>query len=72
MSKYSVTVFKPYPFKAGQKINISEGPKKGDWEVIGATEKKVRLKCPISKKEFEWDIFCFHTEDQEDVTWPLE
>lgn len=72
MSKHNVTVFKPYPFEVGQKINISGGPRKGDWEVTGITERKVKLKCPISKKEFEWDMFCFHTEDLANVTWPAE
>lgn len=72
MSKHNVTVFKPYPFEVGQKINIAGGPRKGDWEVVGVTEKKVKLKCPISKKEFEWALFCFHAEDQENVTWPKE
>ncbi len=70
MSTHNVTVFSPYPFRAGQKINISEGPRKGDWEVIGTTERKVKLKCPISKREFEWDNFCFHTEDLNNVSWP--
>lgn len=72
MSTHNVNVFKPYSFKVGQKITISEGPRRGDWEVIGITERKVKLKCPISKKEFEWDIFCFHVEDLELVKWPSE
>ena len=72
MPKQKVTVFKPYPFDTGQKINISDGPRKGDWEVVGMTERKVKLKCPISKKEFEWDMFCFHVEDRENEEWPKE
>ena len=72
MSKHNVTVFKPYSFKEGQKINISEGPRKGDWEVIGVSDKKVKLKCPISKKEFEWALFCYHVEDLENEEWPKE
>ena len=72
MSTYNVTLFKPYPFKEGQKITISHGPRRGDWEVIGLTERKVKLKCPISKKEFEWNRFCYYIEDHEDVPWPSE
>ncbi len=72
MSKHNVTVFKTYPFEAGKKINISDGPRKGDWEVIDAVKGKVKLKCPISKKEFEWDTFCFYVKDLENVKWPSE
>jgi len=72
MSTHNVTVFKPYPFKEGQKITVSQGPRRGDWEVIGITERKVKLKCPISKKEFEWNRFCYYIEDLEGVTWPSE
>ena len=72
MSKHNVAVFKPYPFQTGQKINISDGPRKGDWEVVGTTERKVKLKCPISKKEFEWDMFCFNVEDLANVDWPSD
>lgn len=71
MTTHNVTIFTPYSFTVGQKINISDGPRKGDWEVIGKTERKVKLKCPISKKEFEWDMFCFHVEDK-NTEWPKE
>lgn len=72
MSKHNVTIFKTYPFETGEKINISDGPRKGDWEVISVTKRKVKLKCPISKKEFEWDRFCYHINDLENVKWPSE
>ena len=70
MPKHTVSVFKPYPFAMGQKINIEGGPRNGDWEVIGVTEKKVRLRCPISHREFEWNRFCYFAGDSEDVEWP--
>ena len=72
MKKHSVAVFKPYPFTVGQKIRIEGGPRNGDWEVIGVTDKKVRLRCPISLKEFEWDHFCYFSEQFIEITWPKE
>ena len=70
MSRENVTLFKPYLFEPGQKIRISEGPRSGDWEVIGLDERKVRLKCPISLREFEWDRFCYNVELLENEEWP--
>ena len=35
MEKETVIIFRPYPFEVGQKIYIAEGPRHGDWEVIG-------------------------------------
>ncbi len=69
-SSYQVTFFSPYPFQKGQKIHISSGPRKGDWEVIGVDDKKVRLKCPVSLREFEWHRFCYYTGDKELSQWP--
>jgi len=70
MEKHAVTQFKPYPFSRGQKINISEGPRMGDWLVVDVTDKKVKLRCPISLKEFEWNRFCYFTEDLNVTEWP--
>ena len=67
---YKVTVFSPFDFHNGQKIHIDDGPRKGDWEVVSVTGKKVKLRCPISLKEFEWDRFCYHIEDRIFNTWP--
>ncbi|WLE97172.1 MAG: hypothetical protein QTN59_21175 [Candidatus Electrothrix communis] len=57
-----VLFFKRYPFVPGQKIHIEDGPRKGDWLVIGADEKKVALRCPVSGTEVSWDRFCYLTE----------
>ncbi len=65
-----VTFFKPYPFSPGQKINIQEGPRKGDWEVTTVTDRKVKLRCPVSNKTFEWNRFCYIVEDKKNVVWP--
>lgn len=65
-----VLFFKPYPFSPGQKIHISEGPRKGDWEVAGVTDRKVKLRCPVSKREFEWNRFCYFVEQKSNVVWP--
>ncbi len=70
MATETVTLFKPYPFTIGQKIYIEEGPRRGDWEVIGVSERKVKLRCPISKREFEWNRFCYFTEEDNDSPWP--
>ena len=70
MAEHKVTVFKPYPFEKGQKINITGGPRHGDWEVVAVTERKVKLRCPISFREFEWNRFCYFSEDQVGVEWP--
>ena len=70
MSISDVTVFKPYDFKVGQKIIIESGPRHGDWEVIGVTERKVKLRCPFTKKEVEWDRFCYLVEERLGVEWP--
>jgi hypothetical protein len=63
MPKHAVTVFRPYPFQTGQKIRIEEGPRGGDWDVVGVSEHKVTLRCPISLREFTWDRFCYFAEE---------
>ena len=70
MRGQNVTVFKPYPFTEGQKIRISRGPRAGDWEVIEASERKVKLRCPLSGREVEWDNFCYFAEEHEKYEWP--
>ena len=67
---YKVTVFTPFEFYQGQKIHIAKGPRKGDWEVVGSTERKVRLRCPVSLREFEWNRFCYQTEERVLDEWP--
>ena len=68
-TKHKVKIFEQYPFEVGQKINIQSGPRSGDWEVIGITERKVKLRCPVSFREFEWDRFCYFVEKREQE-WP--
>jgi len=70
MAKHDVTRFKPYPFKTGQKIHIDDGPRKGDWEVIGVSKSAVKLRCPISLREFEWKRFCYFLEEENNIEWP--
>ena len=72
MEHQKVTVFKPYPFQSGQKIRIESGKRQGDWEVIGTSETKVTLRCPISGRQFEWDRFCYLTDEKADDVWPQE
>ena len=70
MAKHAVTIFEPYTFEPGQKIYIKSGPRRGDWEVIGVTERKVTLRCPISKREFAWNRFCYQVEERTEEPWP--
>lgn len=72
MTTHKVVVFRPYPFQTGQKIHIEGGPRRGDWEVVGVGERKVKLRCPISQREFEWDHFCFCVEERNDIDWPRQ
>ena len=70
MEAHKVSIFKPYPFEVGQKIYIEDGPRRGDWEVIGLSERKVKLRCPISKREFEWNRFCYFAKEDHHGPWP--
>ena len=70
MAKADVVVFKLYPFVTGQKIYIDDGPRKGDWEVVGISDRKIKLRCPVSFREFEWDRFCYFVEMRKDEQWP--
>lgn len=70
MKDQTVVIFKPFPFLVGQKIYIDGGPRSGDWEVVGVTERKVKLRCPISQRAFDWDRFCYFTEERSGVEWP--
>lgn len=70
MNTDTILFFKPYPFEVGQKIYIDGGPRRGDWEVIGISDRKVKLRCPISAKEFEWNRFCYLTEARKGEPWP--
>ena len=70
MAVCRVAMFRPYPFEVGQKIHIEEGPRRGDWEVIGVSDMRVKLKCPVSFREFDWSRFCYFVEEREIHEWP--
>jgi hypothetical protein len=70
MITHKVTFFRLYPFEVGQKIHIHDGPRKGDWEVIGVNDRKVKFRCPVSFREFEWDRFCYFIEERDNSEWP--
>ena len=72
MTKHKVTTFKPYPFEVGQKIRIERSRREGDWEVTDITEREVTLRCPLSNKEYTWDLFCYLAEEKDDTPWPME
>lgn len=70
MRRDKVIIFRPYPMVIGQKIFIDGGPRGGDWEVIGVSEHKVKLRCPVTHREVEWARFCFFAEEAEGIQWP--
>ena len=70
MAIHDIILFRPYPFQVGQKLHIDGGPREGDWEVVKTSERKVKLRCPISKKEFEWDRFCYFAQKKKGIEWP--
>ncbi len=65
----TVQKFTQYPFHVGQKIHITDGPRKGDWEVTSVDEKKVGLRCPVTGFEANWARFCYFVTEQ-DREWP--
>ena len=67
-----VVIFELYPFEVGQRIRIESGPRKGDWEVVGVNNKKVKLRCPVTSLEVEWAKFCYFVEERENEQWPLK
>jgi len=69
---HDVTVFRPFPFAIGQKIRIEDSRRAGDWEVVAISEHKVTLRCPISRKEYEWATFCYVVDEETDTTWPRD
>ncbi len=62
-------VFQPYPLQIGQKVYIEGGPRRGDWQVVGLSDRKVHLRCPFSGREVEWDRFCYLVEERRGI-WP--
>lgn len=66
-----ILFFKRFPFEIGQKIHISDGPRRGDWLVESVTEKKVSLRCPVSGHRVEWNRFCYFVDEREG-RWPSE
>jgi hypothetical protein len=72
MKKHKVIIFRPFPVRVGQKLHIDRGPRNGDWEVINVNDRKVKLRCPVSLREVEWNRFCYFVEERSGVVWPQE
>jgi len=70
MGKHRVAFFRTYRVRPGQKIHILDGPRRGDWEVVAADERAVRVRCPISGREFDWKPLCHFVEERDGVEWP--
>ena len=64
-----VTIFKPYEFQPGQKIHISGGKRKGDWEILDYDGKKLTLRCPVSNIKINCTQFCYFV-DETVQEWP--
>ncbi|ADH84801.1 hypothetical protein [Desulfurivibrio alkaliphilus] len=71
MPGHQVIFFTPYPFTPGQKIRITAGPRRGDWEVAAIDEQKVTLRCPVSGRQFSWNHFCYQSESRINEPWPI-
>jgi hypothetical protein len=72
VAKHRVAFFRQYPFTPGQKLHIADGPRRGDWEVVAADAKTIKVRCPLSGREFEWKSFCHFVEERDGVEWPAE
>lgn len=70
MAEHEVIIFKEYQLKVGQKIHIDDGFRRGDWLVIGSSERKIQLRCPVSGAEIECDKTFFFTEKRRQPEWP--
>ena len=70
MPTEKVILFRSYPLEAGLRIRIDSGPRAGDWEVVSADKSKVKLRCPISGKEYEWDRFVYFVGEDSEAEWP--
>ena len=66
----TVLILRPYPVRVGQKITIVAGPRRGDWEIIGVGDRKLRLRCPISHRELDSDWFCYVVTEAAGISWP--
>jgi len=69
---HTVTVFRPHSLQVGQKIRIEDETHGEDWEVIGLSGRKVRLRCPVSGQEIERAGFYQFAEKRQVAQWPSE
>jgi hypothetical protein len=66
----TATTFHLVPLEPGQKIRILGVPRGGDWLVLDADDRKMRVRRPVSGKEVEWDRFLTVAEVLESEEWP--
>ncbi len=67
--EHNVVFFRRYPFRVGERVHIEDGPRRGDWEVVSVSERKVGLRCPVTGTRVEWDRFCYLV-DERRARWP--
>ncbi len=69
--EYDVAIFRPYPFKKGQKIRIEGSKRAGDWEVEDISDTKVMLRCPVTGTRVSWARFCYFVRNSHQQ-WPSD
>jgi hypothetical protein len=69
---HEVIVFKGYELAVGQKIHIVNGFRHGDWLVIGVGDRKIKLRCPVSGVEIEWQKPFLFAEKRRQAKWPAD
>jgi len=69
MAKHRVAVFRPYDLAPGQRIRIEGGPHRGDWLVLSADDRALRVRCPVSGRELQWPSLCYLVKETE-REWP--
>ena len=72
----STNVLATYLIGRRAQAYFARGPEAlGDWKdnlraISGVDERKMRLRCPVSGREVEWDRFCAVDGVLEDEEWP--
>lgn len=54
MEEQAKTVFRPYPFKIGERIVRDRQGKLEDWDVIAVSAEAIVVKCPFHGMELTW------------------
>jgi len=58
------TIFEPYPFRVGERIQRRRKGKLEDWDVIAVSADEVTVKCPFHGMELTWQRSHFWTTEK--------